>query len=100
MHGSWSLTLPFPPKKDNQGLTQRFIAKFVYLAEGSANYALALLEGCSLPLTTARAMAQGLQQGLGTDEEVGSRGKGTWAFVPDGSGMALFFSYQGPEWEG
>lgn len=25
------------------------------------------------------------------DEEVGSRSKGTWAFVPDGSGMTFFF---------
>ena len=45
---------------------QIFIAEFVYLAEGSANYALASLEGCSLPLTTAWAPAHGHQQGLGT----------------------------------
>lgn len=29
------------------------------------------------------------------DEEVGIRGGGTWAFVPDGLDMAFSFSYQG-----
>ena len=58
-------TLPLPPRKDSWGLMQRFIAESVYLAEGSANYALALLDGCSLPSTTAQAPAHEHQRGLG-----------------------------------